>query len=606
MTPSDGSNVPPTKRRKLDSAAIGEAEGSSRTSTSLSRPVSPPTVRRKAPSTATASLLVSAPTWGVDDVSQQTVTPPPLQQPPPGKQANQSSASSRDTLEQEKSDGAAGSDREYVASPFQLTKIRDLAPHQNVDTIELKDVLGDPAIRECWNFNFLFDLDFVMQQFNEGVRDLVKVKIVHGFWKRDDERRIHLMETAERYSNMELINAYLPDPFGTHHSKMLVLFRHDGCAQVIIHTANMISKDWGNMTQAIWRSPLLPLQSVTGVPVGPHAIGSGNRFQVDLLRYLGSYGNRLRRLSDELALYDFSAIRAAFLGSAPSRQVVNSASPAQQTSFGWLGLQEILSKVPSRSRKDRKMPPHIILQVSSIATLGATPTWLSHFQSVLARSHTLQQFPPPAKPKYNIIFPTPDEIRLSLDGYASGGSIYMKLQSPQQQKQLQYLHPLLCHWTQHSPQFSTHTIHSAHRGPAAPHIKTYLRFSSAAHTTLDWALLTSANLSKQAWGAAATETGEVRIQSYEAGVLVWPGLFGAVEMVPVFGRDTPMGGEEGERDANRISKHSSQNNIHKRIIVGLRMPYDLPLSPYSATDKPWCASQAYTERDTKDRVWGGW
>lgn len=99
---------------------------------------------------------------GVDDVSQQTVTPPLLQQPSPGKQADHSSASSRDTVEQEKGDGAAGSDREYVASPFQLTKIRDLAPHQNVDTVELKDVLGDPAIRECWNFNFLFDLDFVM------------------------------------------------------------------------------------------------------------------------------------------------------------------------------------------------------------------------------------------------------------------------------------------------------------------------------------------------------------------------------------------------------------------------------------------------------------
>lgn len=444
---------------------------------------------------------------------------------------------------------------------------------------------------------------------------------------------ICVQETAERYSNIELINAYLPDPFGTHHSKMLVLFRHDGCAQVIIHTANMISKDWGNMTQAVWRSPLLPLQSVAGVPVGPHVIGSGNRFQVDLLRYLGSYGTRLRRLSDELALYDFSAIKAAFLGSAPSRQVVNSASPAQYTSFGWLGLQEILSKVPCRSSMDRNMPPHIILQVSSIATLGATPTWLSHFQSVLARSHTPQQFPPPAKPKYSIIFPTPDEIRHSLEGYASGGSIHTKTQSPQQQKQLQYLHPLLCHWTQPSAQPPTHTTRSAHRGPAAPHIKTYLRFCSAAHTALDWALLTSANLSKQAWGAAATEAGELRIQSYEAGVLVWPALFGAGEMVPVFGRDRPGDGEAETQDAdsdendnnndeddkeeynphnttNPVSKPSSQNTIHihkhKRTTVGLRMPYDLPLRSYSATDTPWCASAAYTERDTKGRVWGGW
>ena len=51
-----------------------------------------------------------------------------------------------------------------------------------------------------------------------------------------------VQEAIERYPNIELIPAYIPDPFGTHHSKMLVLFRHDDQAQVIIHTANMIPR----------------------------------------------------------------------------------------------------------------------------------------------------------------------------------------------------------------------------------------------------------------------------------------------------------------------------------------------------------------------------
>jgi tyrosyl-DNA phosphodiesterase 1 len=50
----------------------------------------------------------------------------------------------------------------YVSSPSQLTTIQDLAPHQNVDAVGLGDILGDPMIRECWNFNFLFDVNFVM------------------------------------------------------------------------------------------------------------------------------------------------------------------------------------------------------------------------------------------------------------------------------------------------------------------------------------------------------------------------------------------------------------------------------------------------------------
>jgi tyrosyl-DNA phosphodiesterase-1 len=43
-----------------------------------------------------------------------------------------------------------------------LTRIAGLAAHQNVDAVGLGDLLGDPLIKECWNFNFLFDLDFVM------------------------------------------------------------------------------------------------------------------------------------------------------------------------------------------------------------------------------------------------------------------------------------------------------------------------------------------------------------------------------------------------------------------------------------------------------------
>jgi tyrosyl-DNA phosphodiesterase-1 len=53
-------------------------------------------------------------------------------------------------------------DSTFLPSQFQLTRIKDLSSAQNVDTIGLGDILGDPLIKQCWNFNFLFDLDFVM------------------------------------------------------------------------------------------------------------------------------------------------------------------------------------------------------------------------------------------------------------------------------------------------------------------------------------------------------------------------------------------------------------------------------------------------------------
>ena len=80
-----------------------------------------------------------------------------------------------------------------MKSPFQLTRITDLPPASNVDTISLKDILGDPLIAECWEFNYLHNLDFLMDAFDEDVRDLVKVHVIHGFWKQEDASRLNLV-----------------------------------------------------------------------------------------------------------------------------------------------------------------------------------------------------------------------------------------------------------------------------------------------------------------------------------------------------------------------------------------------------------------------------
>lgn len=443
---------------------------------------------------------------------------------------------------------------------------------------------------------------------------------------------MHRQERAERYPNIELLHAYIPDPFGTHHSKMLILFRHDDTAQVIIHTANMIYRDWANMTQAVWASPQLPFlpqkspsQSITP---GAHSIGSGERFKADLLRYLGAYGKRLEPLTTQLKDYDFSSIRAAFLGSAPSRQKPAAAS-SEVTAYGWLGLGQILSSIPVRTIEDSSRP-HIVSQISSVATLGAMSTWLSHFQSILshcsepkvagaevapsaftkASTFFTKRVTEAAKapaPRFSVVFPTPKEIRMSLDGYAAGGSIHWKIQSAQQQKQLEYMHPLLCHWAPSpNPFFPPSSCmdsprREAHRGTAAPHIKTYIRFSTEDHQTIDWAMVTSANLSKQAWGDVVNKKDEIWIQSWETGVVVWPALYAESSstvneraiMVPVFGSDTPT--------TQQVAPAKE-----KTVVVGFRMPYDVPLVPYTANEKPWCATLAYQEPDRYGRTWRGY
>ncbi len=57
---------------------------------------------------------------------------------------------------------AATSKCSIVESPFKLTRIRDLPPNANVDTIGVRDILGDVMLKEVWLFDYLYDVDWVM------------------------------------------------------------------------------------------------------------------------------------------------------------------------------------------------------------------------------------------------------------------------------------------------------------------------------------------------------------------------------------------------------------------------------------------------------------
>ncbi|KAG7131798.1 tyrosyl-DNA phosphodiesterase like protein [Verticillium longisporum] len=250
-------------------------------------------------------------------------------------------------------------------SPFQLTHIRDLPSSSNADAVTLRDLLGDPLISECWEFNFLHDIPFLMSHFDEDTRDLVKVHVVHGFWKREDGNRMALQEEAAAWKNVELHTAPMPEMFGTHHTKMMILFRHDDTAQVIIHTANMIAKDWTNMTNGVWRSPLLPLGD--GKPEAEEEseanedFGSGRKFKSDLLRYLRAYDARkitLRPLTEQLVKYDFAGVRAVLIASVPGRHAIHDTS---QTAWGWPALKRALRRVPVQAGKSE-----VVVQISVV------------------------------------------------------------------------------------------------------------------------------------------------------------------------------------------------------------------------------------------------
>ncbi|EXJ57908.1 hypothetical protein A1O7_05331 [Cladophialophora yegresii CBS 114405] len=531
-----------------------------------------------------------------------------------------------------------------IASPFKLTKIRDLPASQNIDTVSLHDILGNPLIKEAWVFNYCFDVDWFMNFFDSDVRNQVKVKVIHGSWKNDSPAKQAIDDACRRWENVTATTAYLPDQFGTHHSKMIILFTHDDLARVVIHTANMLAQDWTNMTQAAWISPMLPLvKRHADTVVGK--IGSGSRFKHDLQAYLAAYGSKTKALRDQLALFDFSSVRGALIASVPShmKDFATTRDAKQlwdQKLWGYPSLFRALSSILPEQRQETA-PSHVVCQISSIATLPQA--WLNQFFPVLhgplaaGSSQEQRQWDPS---RISIIYPTPRNVSSSLNGYASGGSIHMKAQSAAHLKQIASLRKSLCQWTQ-----GPNETLRAGRAEAAPHIKTFVCFSSkptkeSPTPDIRWALLTSANLSQQAWGTLR-EAGkgkqrekqkerEVVVQSYEIGVLVWPELFskdfdtGEVEAESQGKNETESGTEKATAitPSTRTSKHEEGQEIVRMVpvfgkdvpsataaipssntIVGLRLPYDLPLTPHSGTDMPWSPQGLYEQRDRHGRRW---
>jgi tyrosyl-DNA phosphodiesterase 1 len=105
---------------------------------------------------------------------------------PPQRKARLQNVAESSSYQASTQASKASSSPAIVRSPFQLTSIQDLPAALNADTVTLKGLLSSPLIAECWEFNYLHDVDFLMEAFDSDIRDLVKVHVIHGFWKQED------------------------------------------------------------------------------------------------------------------------------------------------------------------------------------------------------------------------------------------------------------------------------------------------------------------------------------------------------------------------------------------------------------------------------------
>ena len=392
-------------------------------------------------------------------------------------------------------------------------------------------------------FSYMVDIDWVLEQLPTSKRS-IPILIVVKFEKD------HLKTFREQFlafPNIKFFCPNLPIPFGTHHTKMLLLFYPDGM-RVAITTANFIPVDWDRKTQGVWISPYFPLRD--------SKVELLSRFQQDLIEYLQAYRAKVFDFSIEKILkHEMRNITVRLIASIPGYHTGD-----QLERWGHLKMKNVLKQIKNKIMKS-DWP--LIAQFSSFGALGKNPTdWL---ESEWKRSFTVC----PQETPLSIVFPTVENVRTSLEGYCAGKSIPYSSKTCNNQLYLtRYFNQWRC--DRHG------------RSRASPHIKTYMRCSPDS-SSLAWLLLTSANLSKAAWGTLQKDNSQFMIRSYELGVLFLP----QDQTPPLDTYPTSLYGDD-------ISLYFARRNT-------VLIPIDLPLVDYEHNDEPWIVDFSYSKPDTHGR-----
>lgn len=479
----------------------------------------------------------------------------------------------------------------------------------NKDTVSMTDMMGSKTLVKTYQFNFLIDATFLLQYIKADPRNLELILIGH----KDEQHMSVNSEDHHRY-RIKMVDATKRlGHYGSHHTKMMVNMFRDGTCQIIVHTMNLTVTDYTLQTQMCWMSPKLHKcsskdQAERYKGEGLDSIKDvGDIFKNDFLAYLSTYElPETDALIKELQPYDFTCIDVQFVASSPGKYELITerldypmeyyGSEAEMFGFGKLydylkiyGLTSLWGRFIGQTssiaspfdRKKSNIFTHLLISIA-----------MGYGRLVLEPSTSFDIKDRGMYPM--IIWPTLKEVLQASGSILSGYALHYRNTRWRNYRGNEYQDKQLRKYFFKWSSVAASQQSKAGRSHLMPHCKTYCVTEDNLYT-IKWFLMTSANMSTQAWGRPEVSANyfkaykytlgerlKFNIASYEAGILVNPKTLKTrsidaekeVVLVPTLGQDT-VPKERVEQSPN-----------DKQLLYPVRIPYDIPLQKYT-DEQPW-------------------
>ncbi|XP_058736831.1 tyrosyl-DNA phosphodiesterase 1-like [Vicia villosa] len=468
---------------------------------------------------------------------------------------------------------------DQIPCTFRLLRVQRLPAWANTSCVSISDVIQGDILVAILS-NYMVDIDWLVPAC-PALSKVPHVLVLHG----EGDERVACMKISKP-KNWILHKPPLPISFGTHHSKAMLLVYPRG-VRVIVHTANLIYVDWNNKSQGLWMQDF-PWKD-------QNSLSKGSGFENDLVEYLSAlkwpeFSVNLPSLGNFsicpsfFKKFDYSDAMVRLIASVPGYHSGNGLKK-----WGHMKLRSVLQEC-TFDEEFKKSP--LVYQFSSLGSLDEK--WMVELASSMSAGLSEDKVPL-GMGEPQIIWPTVEDVRCSIEGYAAGSAI----PSPMKNVEKAFLKKYWAKWK------ASHTG----RHHAMPHIKTFARYNNQ---NLAWFLLTSANLSKAAWGALQKNNSQLMIRSYELGVLFLPSVlkrrcgFSCTSHVKQSQDKCATQGTSETKKTKLVTLAApTRDTIHSssEVIIQLPVPYELPPLPYSSEDVPWSWDRRYFKKDDYGQVW---